>query len=376
MLISILFIWGCCYLLFLIFPNFYQKIVETIFNDLFTRNKKIISFGAYLIKNYPFIFGCYVCLSVSTLYIIRHFSEEFWVYILYVLSVCFRNLCILPFLGYSLIIKINERKKKLLFENKQIFLNQELIPLFSTIPLENDKNFCSNFQSWSELVISLQPSSDSSTKIAILTIPTSCFWFITLGFKYQTLDRINTFSRNKKEIESNTGIILKNQDFSVQENLLFQKLAIILNQQINTLERQLQPSGQSLLESLRLYYNSKQAKECVDKSYSLVRDSIDLKFCFRINLEISDSTEIFLGLTKKYLPEVLADLKSRLTCTNVTVTNEINKTNLYSEKNGLIIESDHKLLDLQKDLSLKTPKEENFLLFRVFKKMIMDFLEI
>ena len=116
MLISILFIWGCCYLLFLIFPNFYQKIVETIFNDLFTRNKKIISFGAYLIKNYPFIFGCYVCLSVSTLYIIRHFSEEFWVYILYVLSVCFRNLCILPFLGYSLIIKINERKKKLLLE--------------------------------------------------------------------------------------------------------------------------------------------------------------------------------------------------------------------------------------------------------------------
>lgn len=62
-------------------------------------------------REHPYLFGCFVVLSTISILYWRENSHIFWMYSVDCFCVCFRNVFILPFLGYSTIVTLNLKKK-------------------------------------------------------------------------------------------------------------------------------------------------------------------------------------------------------------------------------------------------------------------------
>jgi hypothetical protein len=130
------------YVFFLLFPSSYYSVVQMIFHDVFWNHKYSISFGAVCLQKYPYLFGLYISLSISSFHVIRQDPDTFWIYLLYVLCVCFRNFFLVPFLGYKFILQINKEKREILIGGGDA-PNRETdtpLPLFCLHPYSKLKN--------------------------------------------------------------------------------------------------------------------------------------------------------------------------------------------------------------------------------------------
>ena len=156
---------------FLRFPKLFENVSTLIFSDFVWKHQKLITFGIRLMRDWPFVFAIYASLSLSSFYLLKEYPTHFVYYFLYVGCVSFRNIFLLPYLGYSFIVKINEKKLDLLIE-KECVSN---LPLFLNTSLLENKQFCGNVQNWVDLVLKLKPSADSSKKISFATTPTTIY---------------------------------------------------------------------------------------------------------------------------------------------------------------------------------------------------------
>lgn len=107
------------YLVFLFFPKMYKGSVFLVFGDFFTIHMGTLCFGGFLIRNYPRVFGCYIFLSSASFLYFRENPENFGFYVIYCLCVIFRNVFLMPYLGYSLLITLNKKKKRISFRKRE-----------------------------------------------------------------------------------------------------------------------------------------------------------------------------------------------------------------------------------------------------------------
>lgn len=338
------------FFLFLTFPKLFHTISTGLFCDFFWKNHTVVSFGAMMMKELPFVFGVYASSSFMSFYLMKDYPTSWVCYLFYVNCVIFRNIFLIPFLGYSLVVKINEKKKELSAEKGCV----ETFPLFSNTQLLDNQEFCDNFQNWADLVSKLKPSADSSKKISFVTVPTSVFWHFFSEAKRIGGVIMKSVFRNKKEIDSRLFPILHNEDLTIPQAELFKKLALRITAYSRIYEKKVQSYQEHEMGSVKagIFFtvNPTEKKELFAFSFALLRDSFDLACCFDSKLHTSESHKLLLRLTKRYLPESLPQVTQEL---------RVISGDFASEK------TDHVPLKCEGETKIFTPKEDRFEVFSV-----------
>ncbi len=298
-LLSLLF-WGS--------QKLFERVLALIFSDFSWRHHKSIGFGIRLMRDRPFVFAIYASLSLSSFYLIREFPEGWAWYTLYVGCVIFRNIFLLPYLGYSLIVKINEKKVELLSEEEGE--SSSPFPLFSNTSLLQNMGFCGHVQNWTDLVSELKPSPDSSRKISLTTAPTTVFWAVTPTLKKTGSSMIDLPFSHIKNRESGIFPILNNGDVTIPQDLLLKKIAFTIIENTRLLQKKVgrfQEMG-PLKAGLYAKLNPEESKRLSWHSLFLLEDSEDLSYCFRKKLQNTRSHELLICLATKYVPECVPQL--------------------------------------------------------------------
>ncbi len=313
-------------LLFLRSPKLFERVLALIFSDFSWRHHKTISFGMTLMRDWPFVFAVYASLSLSSLYLVREHPADFAYYVLYVGCVSFRNMFLVPYLGYSLIVKINEKKVELLSE-KEEGESSSPFPLFSNTSLLQNTGFCGHVLNWTELVSALKPSPASSRKISLVTGPTSLFWFSYPSVRGMGSEMIDLPLSHIKEIESGIFPIIHNGDMTIPQNLLLKKLASMILENAKPLQEEatrFREMGQ-LRAGLYGQCHPGETEGFLRRFLQLAKDSRDLSYCFHERLEGAYSHRLLIRLTTKYVPEcaheVARDLRAM--SSDFTTKNEI-----------------------------------------------------
>ena len=295
---------------FLRFPKLFENVSTLIFSDFVWKHQKLITFGIRLMRDWPFVFAIYASLSLSSFYLLKEYPTHFVYYFLYVGCVSFRNIFLLPYLGYSFIVKINEKKLDLLIE-KECVSN---LPLFLNTSLLENKQFCGNVQNWVDLVLKLKPSADSSKKISFATTPTSVFWFFYPTLKQKGSRMIDMPLSTVENIELKTFPILHNKDTTIPQDWLLKKLAFVLTENarhLNETMKLYQEMG-PLKTGLYFKFKPKEEKKLIWYSFMILNDSRDLSYCFQSKLQSEYSHELLIQLTTKYSPEDLPEVAHNL----------------------------------------------------------------
>lgn len=180
-----LFLWG----LFQLFKTFYIKIVNLIFHKSILNYRVYITFGTILVKKFPRFFGLYLFFSISSFYMMKIDSTNIWIHSFYFFSVVFRNVFMLPGLGYSLILKINRVQSQYLniTDTVEIFrtldggFDMRLI-LFRDVGLHLNSDFRFRFWGWVVWIHTVKPSLDALKKTSFVSFLTTCLWYSLVIF--------------------------------------------------------------------------------------------------------------------------------------------------------------------------------------------------
>jgi hypothetical protein len=192
------------YFLFIFAEDFFVKIVKIIFSDFILICKDIFSLGAKIFRDYPFVFGVYSFLSLSSFHLIRHedYSKIFVLHCFYCFLVIFRNFFIVPLLGFYFIVETNQRKTELFLNTKEFDSKTNCI-LFQNTSLRNNPHFYENFHIWSVWLESLKPS-EKSVKITARTSLFTCLLWYSFYFSRAHGNFLRELFQNQKhEINEN-----------------------------------------------------------------------------------------------------------------------------------------------------------------------------
>ena len=302
------FLFFCALVFFMFFlfvklPHFFYHVSILIFSDFLWRHRKVITFGITVMRDWPLVFGIYASLSLSSFYLVREYPENLGCYLFYVSCVIFRNIFLVPFLGYSFVIKVNEKKKELLSEKGCV----PHLPLFSNTPLLKNEQFCCNLQNWIEKVLHLTPPPESSKRIAYVTTPTGVLWFFCLEAKNRASRIISMMSTSQKKIEGDTLPILESTDETIPHVEVLKRLAFLINEHAKLLSETVAPYQEmgSMKAGLFFALNPDKVKDFLEVSFIVSKDSLRLSSCFELKLETIESREMLVNLTKRYSPEFL-----------------------------------------------------------------------
>ena len=357
-----LFFFCGMFFLFFIFlrsPKLFDHVLTLIFSDFVWRHKKLITFGMTLMRDWPFVFGIYAALSLSSFYLIKEYPDDLVCYFFNVGCVSFRNICLLPYLGYGFMLKINQKKVDLLAEKGCV----SNFPLFSNTSLLENKQFYRNVQNWADLVSILKPSIDSSKKLSLITTPTSFFWILYPTLKKKGSVMIMMSLSNIEDIELKTFPILHNKNVTIPQDWLLKKLAFWITEHARLLNETVKRYQEMnpLIRGLYFTLNPEEAKTLLAYSFKLLGDSRELAYCFQTKLECQYSHEVLIDLTKKYLPEFLPEVTQNLSVIPQNFGTE-NGNHVLQKNGGEITESHH----IEKKIF--TSKEDSLEFLGVLKK--------
>ena len=339
------------YLIFNLFDSIFTFVTNIVFADYILKKKSILCFGAFLLSNYPAIFGVYICLSISSFHLHRYDPDIIWYHILYCLCVFFRNFFIVPALGYTFIIKINKKKKQLLQETLPDldFNFQELhekyhftIPLFFETPLIDNLHFCNNFMLWNETVEELTPSPESLKITSVVSLITTSLWYLFYGlyflsfyFIYQ--DYISDIEYNLTRLKKIIDPFLSKELNLKNDHLIYQKIALAMNSKLENIVAECAPFKEKNSKFLDILYITKRSffEKMKEKSNELIADGHIFEFSRNNKYDNDTTQDMLIYLCKKYNPEALEGLINNFIKSQNILQDNYNSS-LFSEKNNSI----------------------------------------
>lgn len=329
-------------------PTFFCNLTRILFSESLFKYKNLISFGALLSKNSPYFFGLYLVFSISTLHLMRTFPESFYFHFFYCLSVIFRNVFLVPILGYSFIVNINKKKFELISSNQPENLQIQPIQLFKDTALVSDLIFCDNFQKWSDWVLSLKSSPESLKKVSRISFITSVSWFgfFFLKFKFLELrshsDSVRLMiTKNKKELETIISTIQADKQKNEEFIYIFQKIALKMNDKMIQMNSKIDPYLEmgSTQFSLNFFFYQSFHTNLIKELFSLKVDVHTLSYLTQIKLTAKQDFEELLALTRKYEPESFNDILNKLATNfpeiflnvDTSISSPLELTNFYKK---------------------------------------------
>ena len=249
-------------------------------------------------KERPFTFGWYIVLSSVTLFYSRQNPENFWIYLIYCACVCFRNLFLIPFLGYSLLITFNNKKRELLSDQDKKNLFQGVAPMFSNTPLVHNGSFLFNFSYWTTRVAQLKPTQVSLRKTSLITAPS--LTMIILNFRSLEFCQLEFESFVEKQllIDKQLDLILNDKTDLVGDMALVKKMAEILEHDKDSLSKRMGGELNHKFLGLYFFFNQTPFREISSESTMLAMTSTLLRFCYESQLGDLDSKNTFSILKK------------------------------------------------------------------------------
>lgn len=289
---------------FFVYKNWYCNCVIFLFHSFFTQRRQFFSLGAYLIKEWPFVFGCFLVVSLVSVLFWRPNPHILWMHSLDCFCVCFRNIFIVPYLGWSLLVTTNLRKKFILEQQT----NQEVVlPLFSNTNLSENFGFYYNFVTWAESIVNLKPSETSLKKTSAVSVPGFCLsYFNSLYQKLASL-MFDKFQENenavrchisktldlcftKEERDDNLSVALKEMSH----------VANIIQKKSNLLSMQMEKEMNSSFLGFHFWLHEKKFHEIFKKSNDLLLDSQMVQYCSQDQGKTKIHQNIFAILVEKH----------------------------------------------------------------------------
>lgn len=184
----------------------YTYIIKMIFSNIAKYNMKFISLGAFFLKKYPFRFAVYIFISISSIFLIRDYPTNTYIYIIHCICVIFRNIFIIPALGYALIINTNKK------QCERLQKDQLSMYLFRQFPLRYQENFLENYVNWIVWFSYIKPSFKIVKSISYVSFITTLLWFSLNIFKLFVNIEVQIISsfmdNNRKLIDIYTSELL------------------------------------------------------------------------------------------------------------------------------------------------------------------------
>lgn len=285
------------YFLFYINKKLYSKCLTFIFNDFLTKNRNFFSFGAFVIKEWPLIFGCFVILSTISILYWRENSHIFWMHAIDCFCVCFRNIFIIPFLGYSTIVTLHLKKKHLLKEDNEL---THALPLFANTKLDENLIFYYNFVLWAKCVVGLKPPLDSLRKTSFVSIPG--FFLVYFNYFYQKIAFIvfEDFKENEKYINFYISKSVEEKKLSREKKILISEIANLIQKESDCLSKEMDEKMNVSMKGFQFFFHKKKMNQILEKSEQLYSDSETLHFCSRDGIDTVISQQHLKVLSEKY----------------------------------------------------------------------------
>lgn len=167
-----------------------------MFSDSLFKFRNFLFFGALLHVKTPSLFGFYVFFSVCSFHLVRENPNVLWIHCFYSLIVIFRNLFIIPVLGYSVIFKVNKKQRDFLSMNHE----KNLVLFRETFFLENIQ-FVQNFHKWNEWIEGLTPSPSSLKKTSRVSFFTTCSWYCAYFIRSISKQFLLIMQENDKQLD-------------------------------------------------------------------------------------------------------------------------------------------------------------------------------
>lgn len=223
------------------------------------------------------------------------------------LFVVFRNLCILPIAGSSLIIKLN---REILQVTQKTSNSTIEIPLF--IGLEKDNSFKSEFSFWCDWIDFVNPGLESTKISAKTSLITTVYWngFLIFGISGKQLANYLYFQKN--EIDDTINFLINESKKSNEDKAkIVLELSLGVKQKLNDLIQDYSDYQNLGNFSLMSHYLFKDKKliNLLDQLYELELDCIKLEFFLNLydmnSIKTNSNLNDLHELLKKYLPESL-----------------------------------------------------------------------
>lgn len=291
------------FILFLLLIVFFKKnqkilefVIELIFNPYIYKWRHILSLGAIFFKNYPKLFGLYVCFSLSSIYSIRHFPEFFWMYPIYTFSVVFRNIFIIPVAGYGSLLAMIHKIAELSKENSQF-------PLLICTQPEKNNSLRNQIELWFEWIESIKPSVKAAKTSFLSSLITGISWNISFFFNLSGNNMKNLLKDQQEMFYENTNSILSSKihflNFKSNSRLkIIKKISENMQKRMEKLNSDFPLFEEnSILLGLKIFLGEKKINHFINVNERLTLDSNDLVYF----LETIDSPE---GFTSKKFREI------------------------------------------------------------------------
>lgn len=297
MLFVFFFLFLFFYFLFYVNKKLYSNCLTFLFNDFLTKNRNFFSFGAFVIKEWPFIFGCFVILSTISILYWRENSHIFWMHAIDCFCVCFRNIFIIPFLGYSTLVTLHLKKKHLLKEDNEL---THALPLFANTKSEENLHFYFNFVLWGKCVVDLKPPLDSLRKTSFVSIPG--FFLVYFNYFYQKIAFMvfKDFKDNEKYISFYISKLLEKKKLNREKKFLISEIANLIQRESDSLSIEMDQKMSFPIKGFSYFFHEKKFKQILKKSEELYLDSMNLYRCCNNEKDALISQQHLKVLSEKY----------------------------------------------------------------------------
>lgn len=293
-------------------PIFYYKITNFLFSDFLLECRHFIFLGAIFQRNFPSFFGLYVCFSLSSFHLIREYPDIFWIHFFYSLIVIFRNIFLLPALGYGVLFKINRKQKEYLSMN-----DKKNYGIFKQEFFVKNTQFLSNFEKWNSWIEKMTPTPNSLKITSRISLLTSCSWYFFYFIRTESQHFLLNMQKNQNTLD-NYLARLNNTEKIPELEWFFEQITLNLKEKMQHLDLQVNSYHQenSIIWGITFLRNWSFFKDLQKESLELVVASMQLYYIKKRNQETVfrlEDKQNLLFLTKKYLPDSLLDLFKILT---------------------------------------------------------------
>lgn len=217
--------------------SLWKELLDFFLEIFFLKYKKILSFGALLTRDKPVLFSFYLIFSITSLRLVYLAPDNFCIHFFYILSVIFRNLFLIFYLGYLFLIKLNQKQEELLIENYSA--DKMSLFLWKNTKLIQDPNFLHNFENWAKWVQELTPSEKSLKIISIFSLSTSIYWYFLLVIYHTSNDFIKVFTKNKNDFDESIEFILQNNAKKTELDDIIKEIGLTLKNQLEVLNKEI-----------------------------------------------------------------------------------------------------------------------------------------
>jgi hypothetical protein len=294
--INLLFLW----MILKLYPSISNKILKGIFSEFLVDYRHIVCLGSVLLKNFPYFYIFYFFLSVNSYYLVRNYPDIFWIYLFYCICVLFRNIFIIPGVGFAFIININ--KKQCEHKNR----DEMDILLFKNTILVSDFNYTEIFYNWVEWFKVVKPCQKIVKTMSSISLSISSFWFFLVFYQYFILSEIllgdQLVYSNKDFYKKNENI--RNMNTNNPLLLICKEIATNMNKQIqlNNLEHSKFLEKEHVWYSFNLFENNKLQKNTIEINDDCIFFHMYLNF-YQKNTKSEKYQDFIIYLTRKYAPE-------------------------------------------------------------------------